>query len=257
MEKKTNSEPGKTRLFKGLQDYSAWTPGEAAKNAETRAATFGFIAALLNQTPDADLILGLRTTDFNTFIDSIPDHDTPSNIKQGLTELSEFTQETTKMPASETALMLAKDWTRLFRGVSPGYGPAPPYEGLYMSNDELGLDIIQAVNHWYLENAVGVDSDHPDRPDYLGLELDFVRHLSELEARAWEEGDEKVATDYFQRRALFITEHIAPWVSRFCKEAKPYAKTGFYRGLIKIIQGAIAPTGEKGDDGRTQTPIPS
>ncbi|MFC1823988.1 molecular chaperone [Thermodesulfobacteriota bacterium] len=222
------------------------TPGEALKNAETRAATFGFMAFLLNQTPDDDLILGLRTTDFNTFIDSIPDHDPSQDIKHGLTELFKFTQETSKIPSNDAALMLAKDWTCLFRGVSPGYGPAPPYEGLYMSGDELGLDIIQTVNHWYLENGVRVDSDHPDRPDYLGLELDFIRHLSEIEARAWAEGNETEATKHFQRNTLFIAEHIAPWVSRFCEEAMGFAKTGFYRGLIKIIQGAIADYTEHG-----------
>ena len=212
---------------------------QAEKNAEARAAIFGFIASLLNHAPDSDLIQGLRAADISVFLESIPERDPSRDIKQGLSELSEFMGATAEMPASETALLLAEDWTRLFRGVRPGYGPSPPYEGLYRSDDHLGVDAIQAVNHWYLENDVGVDTEHPDRPDYLGLEMDFIRHLSELEARGWGIGNREEATEYLERGNLFFAEHIATWVPYFCEEAMGFAKTGFYRGLIKMIQGVI------------------
>ena len=98
---------------------------------------------------------------------------------------------------------LAVDWTRLFRGVQPGYGPPPPYEGLWRGCDPLVA--LQAVARVYREQGVGpAGGSAGNRLDYLGLELDYLRYVCEQQALAYEQGEEVAIERWSEAEAAFV-----------------------------------------------------
>jgi TorA maturation chaperone TorD len=78
-----------------------------------------------------------------------------------------------------------------------------------------------------------------NRPDYIGVEFDFLRYLSRRELDAWEQGDEALALHYRETACAFIAEHMVPWVGRFCELAIAEAQTDFYRGVARVTKGVI------------------
>ncbi len=230
-----------------MQDTKTYSNTEKVRDAETRAEMFGFIASMLNRKPGAELVRRLRSAGSEAFAGLIPDGDSSGSVGHGFLDMADFVEETEDYPEDEVEKMLAIDWTRLFRGVSPGYGPPPPYESVYIDQDKSGIEIIQSVRRWYMENGAGIDRRQPNRPDYLGLQIDFLRYLAEQEQKAWDHGYSDEALDFLKKSIQFIAEHITPWAHEFCEQAIGFADTGFYRGLIQITGEIIsgANTAEK------------
>ncbi len=209
---------------------------EAAGNAATRAEMFGFMAAMLNRKPGAELVQKLRAVGSESFAGLIPDEDHSTAFGRGLLDMSQFVEEASGLAEDDVVKALAIDWTRLFRGVSPGYGPPPPYESVYLDQDKSDIEIIQKVGRWYVENGVKIDRHQPNRPDFLGIQIDFLRHLAEQEQDAWKYGNSDDAMDCLNKSSCFVSEHMASWVHKFCRQAMDYAETGFYKGVIRIIE---------------------
>jgi TorA maturation chaperone TorD len=208
----------------------------AAQYAGQMASIFQFLANVMNRLPDASLIEDLRLMAKNGFPEDLPKMGLGPSVRQGFYEISLFLDNLPQQSDQEVETTLAVDWTCLFRGVRPGYGPPPPYEGIYINRDRIGVETIQAVNSWYQKYQVGLSDQIQNRPDYLGFEFDFLRFLFEHEAVAWQKGDYKHAVNYHQDAMLFATEHIAGWVPLFVAAALPHAETGFYKGFLRIVE---------------------
>jgi TorA maturation chaperone TorD len=132
---------------------------------------------------------------------------------------------------------LAVDWTRLFRGLRPGYGPPPPYEGVYLGGD--GLQAIQAVARFYHSHGLGPADGAGNRPDYIGLELDFLRHACEQQAGALEKGETGEAEKWQEVEESFLEEHTGKWIGAYCERAIAEARTDFYRGTLRLMGAMI------------------
>jgi TorA maturation chaperone TorD len=155
-------------------------------------------------------------------------------------EVVNFVEATRTHPEAAVQETLAVDWTRLFRGVTPGYGPIPPYEGLFTDEASTHLALMHAILALYLENGAALTGIVPNRPDYLGLELAFAGFLNEAAAAAWARGEAEAAAALADRAAAFVAEHPARWAHRYFEQALPKAQTGFYRGLLRLIQAMLA-----------------
>ena len=76
---------------------------------------------------------------------------------------------------------LAREFTRLFRGVRPGYGPKPPYESLYRGEKTVMGDIAGEVKTRYREAGLSVEARFKgEPPDHISFELFFLNHLQLL-----------------------------------------------------------------------------
>jgi len=213
---------------------------EVAKRARVRADVYSLLASLFNQRADAELVQRLRTAGADSFLTVTQGDDITSELREGLHEIAGFVQNTAEQPEDDVLEMMVIDWTRLFRGVSAGYGPPPPYEGLYTAGESDNLRVPRIVSHCYSENGADIGPESPNRPDYIGLELDFLRFLAELEAQAWEEGNEEQALRYLNTAKTFLSEHLGLWHGKFCDVAIKHAKTRFYRGVLLMTKGAIS-----------------
>lgn len=226
------------KIIQAEQPEDAADPQEVnpAQDTHTRAQAYGFLATLCNQRPDEHLVQRLRAADLQS--SPTPSALSPQNeALDGVRLISQFIQSTRQLSDKHVEELLAVDWTRLFRGVAPGYGPPPPYEGVYARGDD--LQTIQAVAHCYREQGVQPIEEGANRPDYLGLELDFLRFACEQQAEAWERGDPDAADHWQQVEQQFLQEHPGKWAHQYCQAALQQAKTDFYRGFCYLIQSVL------------------
>lgn len=212
---------------------------ELAESAQTRAGMYSFLANLFNQRPDLELVRRLREMGPEGFSIGASQAEISSEVEEGLQEMASFIDDTQGQPEEQVEQDLAVDWTRLFRGVSPSYGPPPPYEGVYIEGAGSPSDILQAIMQVYHKFSVDVDEKAANRPDYIGIELDFLRYLNESEAGAWQEGDEEKALDFQGAQKDFLSRHLGRWAEKFCDRAMEEAKTGFYRGFIRLTRAVL------------------
>ena len=153
--------------------------------------------------------------------------------------MASYIDVTQDLPEGEVEQNLAVDWTRLFRGVSPGYGPPPPYEGVYGEGAANPSEVLQSIMQTYHEYSVDVDAKAANRPVYIGMDLDFLRYLNECEADAWEQGGYQTSLDYQAAQKDFLFKHLGRWAEKFCDQAIQQAKTDFYRGFLRLTRDVL------------------
>ena len=101
------------------------------------------------------------------------------------------------------------------------------------------------VQRKYAEAGVGVPTECKEPPDYIGLELDFMRFLAEKEAESWRKKERDNALGYLNMEGDFLEEHITKWVPRFCDKVIDMAELDFYRGIARMTKGFITDDREK------------
>jgi TorA maturation chaperone TorD len=212
---------------------------KAMESAQARAGMYSFLANLYNRRPDLDLVRRLREMGPEGFDIAIDRDDISPEVARGLQEMASYITVTQDWSEGEVEQELAVDWTRLFRGVSPSYGPPPPYEGVYSEGAGSPSDVLQAIMQTYHKNSVDVDENAANRPDYIGIELDFLRYLNESEVDAWDKGEQETALGYQTAQRDFLSKHLGRWMGKFCDVAMEQAKTDFYRGFIRLTKGVL------------------
>ncbi|OGO14965.1 MAG: hypothetical protein A2Z14_05510 [Chloroflexi bacterium RBG_16_48_8] len=229
----------KDEMMKPKKRSNPEVPFTAIEDAQARAGMYGFLATFYNQRPDKELVQRLRTVGIDSFVRMTEEEDASPDLVQGLSEMGQYIEATMDQEVGEVEQALGVDWTKLFRGISPGYGPTPPYEGIYQGGRQDQIEVLKQINRIYHENGVEIVEDSLNRPDYIGLELDFLRFLAEREVEAWEQEDEELALSNAEKARGFFQEHVGEWVSRFCDHALEHARTDFYRGFLRLTKGVM------------------
>ena len=210
-----------------------------AQIAQARAKTYSTLATVFSQKPDRTLVSNLITTGPAFFAELVREMGSNRDAQKGVSEISQFVAEVKNSPIEDTELALQVDWTRLFRGVQPGYGPIPPYEGLYMNQGENDLETMQAVAAFYSAYGVLPNEAAGNRPDYIGLELDFLRCTCEEQVEAWEKGDHELSDKWYSAEQNFVLMHLGRWGAAYCDRAIEEARTDFYRGFASLTKGLL------------------
>jgi TorA maturation chaperone TorD len=245
----TGTERQEGTINKGGDEYLLGP--DHAGTIRDRAGMFGFLGSLFNHRVDADFVGRLRGAGISSLLVDDRMENIRRNIRVGLDEMSGFIQAVDRKTDKEIEQELAVDWTRLFRGVSPEYGPPPPFEGLYVKGGTNSHEVLETVLKCYRENGFSPDPVFQNRPDYIGMELDFLGLLSEREAEALEAGDMSNASGYLKTVRSFLLEHLGTWCGDFCDRAIVHAKTGFYRGALQVTKGIVS--GEVDSEAPPQT----
>jgi TorA maturation chaperone TorD len=225
-------------LLKDNQSTEENRINDMTTEVRTRADAYGFLATLCNQRPDLDLVRRLRSLGGEGFLGQIDPESTAEDIRRGLDEMSNFIAGMEGQSDEEAEQALAVDWTQLFRGLRPGYGPPPPYEGVYWGSNE--KKVLQAVARCYQATGVAPFEKAANRPDYIGLELDFLRYLCEQQLEAQQKGDETQLETLQSAEHDFLKDHLGRWAAKYCEKAIEEAKTGFYLGFLHLIRGTVA-----------------
>lgn len=211
---------------------------DLAAAARRRAALYGFLAALINEQPDAPMVQRLRGLSLQPLFALVGGPAGSADARAGLEAIAAYKAETQGRDVDAAAQQLAVDWVRLFRGLRRGVGPVPPYESLY-TGDQQGMRVIGAVMSAYRRHGAVLRDDTNEQADHLGLELGFLGFLAECEAQAWDAGDETQAAALFEAADEFLRAHPRRWAGRFCDAAAAEAQTDFYRGALLLMKAVL------------------
>jgi TorA maturation chaperone TorD len=132
---------------------------------------------------------------------------------------------------------ISKDWTRLFRGVVRD-GILPPYESLYRAG-RLQKKPAQEINRLFSRMGIQVPEEWRQPPDYIGVELDLMRFLSDKEWRLRNDGEQSALREAVQEEKSFLEDHIALWVPVFCERMLEETREEYYRGLAHLTLGLV------------------
>jgi TorA maturation chaperone TorD len=220
-------------------DISGTNRVKYSQDADTWKRSFGTLAAIFNKSPDSALVHNLLSLGANFFFQLYPGDGLNIEIKEGLSEITHFVENNKAQSEKVVEQSLQVDWTRLFRGIQPGYGPEPPYEEVYLGEGESNFQVLEAVAGFYVQYGVSIAKNADNRPDYIGLEMDFMRYLCEQEVAAWKKGEKTQIQKWQIAEHDFLTDHLGRWVPSFCDRAIEEAKTDFYRGFVHLTKGTI------------------
>jgi DMSO reductase family type II enzyme chaperone len=133
---------------------------------------------------------------------------------------------------------LAEEYTYLFLRQAP----APPYETSHGRDRLHGRTRgLEEVRRYYTAFGFQVSVDHPDLPDHVGAELEFVGLLWAKEAYALDNGRADDALTCREARQCFIGRHMLPWLPRFRERLEQNARLGFYPALIDLALTVLSP----------------
>lgn len=215
-----------------------------AQAAEARERCYGLLASVYNSLPSASFIATLVRADVRSiFSSSLQSAAVPEplsqDIEQGLQSVEEFRNKIGKMQEAELLVRLGVERTRLFRGIKRGYGPPPPYESVYTGGRRVMGDEAQQIKNLYTEFGYPFSEATKELPDYVGLEIDFMRYLCGKEAQAWKAGNQSKAMSLLNIESDFMCKHVCEWVPRFCDEVLADAKETLYQGIARLTKAFI------------------
>lgn len=202
---------------------------EMFEKAANDAEIFSMLAAFYNYNPEQKIIEGASNLNY----EEISDED----VRLAVAKIRNYALSGFPHSSEEKLLNLKRDWTKLFRAVSPDYGPKAPYEEVYLAVKNPGL--IKELAALYLDADYTRYAELNNRHDYIGIQLDFVAFLSFQRANALKENNLKNYNKLTDLSHDFTVNHIASWFPKFCNEAFKHVRTDFYRGVLGLTYLAL------------------
>jgi TorA maturation chaperone TorD len=130
---------------------------------------------------------------------------------------------------------LAVEYTTLFIGPVQHLSP---HESVYKEGTLLGYSALR-VRRFYERCGYALSPGFKDMPDHLGVELEFMQHLTREESRCWRKGDKEKALEYRSLQRRFLEEHLVTWAPGFCIKVEKFAEHPFYKRMAALTREFI------------------
>ncbi|HAG50291.1 MAG: hypothetical protein A2X87_05095 [Deltaproteobacteria bacterium GWC2_42_51] len=130
---------------------------------------------------------------------------------------------------------LAEEYAALFilpGGVNPT--ESVTRAGLYMQ-----IYADQAVK-FYKQCGFILPDDFRGFPDHIGIELEFISHLSQKEASAYQNSGDDEAKRWIEFQKRFLENHLSKWAQEFAKKVATYSDKPFYQEMAKLLHEFIS-----------------
>ena len=158
--------------------------------------------------------------------------------EHGLELLRLLTEENRGSISEKEFAAINKDNLYLFIGVGPAL--APVWESVYFSKGRLLFqEQTLQVREWYASFGLQTERKHREPDDHIGLELGFIAHLATLALNSLEAGDQPAAEKNLQAQRDFLTQRLLRWEPAWAELVEKHAETNFYRGLARLMHGAL------------------
>lgn len=189
--------------------------------AAGRARTYGALSALYLAAPSEDLAEMIRAGGL-----AAEDSGSPLGAAAGA-----LTASFREAAALHLENELAAEHTRLF--VLPS--GVLPHESIYLDeNKRLGGRVTAGVQRYYENAAAKLTNACLDLPDHIGVELEFMSFLCDLEAQLREQADVAGLQKCLQIQHGFLTQHLLRWHQSFCAKVLASSNSGAYRALANL-----------------------
>lgn len=205
-----------------------------AEMAHGRAKIYDLLVGVFSNLPDRRFLAKIRGDDLNNVLNTLSDLNS-ARCRSGIDYIHSY-QSAIKTKSDEEILTeLSVDRTRILRGT--GHPDLkPPYEGLYKEGKDIGESVLE-VKRFYRNTGLLPDEAVHESPDYLCIELDFMKHLCLREEDQWSyNGDVNETVAYEEE---FLRKHLGSWISEFCCQVEKHALTDFYRGFALILEAVV------------------
>ncbi len=217
-------------------DLCQWLSSNSSSIAASRAEIYLSLSSLYLMPAGSEHIMLLQSASSSRLFNISGTSDS-NRLKTDFKHLGDVIQE--HLSSTERRTRLSIEWTKLFRGVKPGYSPLPPYESLYRDGWLIGSHTTD-IRDEYFESGFNLSNQWPgEPPDHIGLELGYLFFLSSREAEAWAEADIGEAHRLLDIESSFLKKHLAVWTSLLSEEIKQYDEIGFYRQVAEISEAWI------------------
>ncbi|MBT3766153.1 MAG: hypothetical protein HOB79_08060 [Rhodospirillaceae bacterium] len=198
-------------------------PKEMARMAVERNGLYRLLATVFRKEFTAELVRELKDPEFLRDLSEVgADIEVFSNLSPD----KEFLEE------------LSLEFSRLFMG--PGQHVSP-YESVHLGGEGASLWGPQTINvKKFIEQSGFVyETDYHGLPDHISVELEFMAHLTQLEAEAWEldQTDEAINSLLFQKE--FLERHLALWVTKFSAKVEELAEIPIYPQLATLTRDFV------------------
>jgi TorA maturation chaperone TorD len=134
------------------------------------------------------------------------------------------------------------DYERVFGLLASGN--CPPYETEYIDS-KLSFQRAQAladIAGFYRAFGWTPSSEHPERPDHIALELEFLATLCDMQARASQndvhDGEERAAVCR-DAQAKFLAEHLLWWAPAFARLLAHADPKGPYAAIGRFLTSLL------------------
>jgi TorA maturation chaperone TorD len=200
-------------------------PTEMAEMAGARETLYDLLVKIINHLPDEDFLSKIENRLFEEVFEGF----------SGVEYIKSYRSRMDGKSPDAIITELAVDRTKILRGT--GHKELkPPHEGCYKKESDIGSAAIK-VRSFYRKAGMLPDESIPESPDYLCVELDFMKNLCLREKEQWLSGEE--ASETLALEKGFLTEHLGCWMGDFCSVTKKHAMTDFYRGFCEILDEVI------------------
>jgi TorA maturation chaperone TorD len=186
---------------------------------------YDLMVRVFNELPDEAFLKKIETREFENLFREFP----------GAAHIRDYRLWMEKNPPETILNELSVDRTRILRGTGPK-DLKPPHEGCYKMDCDLGSAAIH-VKWFYRTAGLIPDTTVSESPDYLCVELDFMRHLCQREQRL--RSSNRDVTENVASQEAFLKKHLGRWVGDYCKQVQKHALTDFYRGFVLILNDFI------------------
>lgn len=210
------------------------TAEDLAALCESRGATYELIARLFRSEVDEALLAELMETDY-------PVSSGNALMDTGYYQIAKYLSNAWVDPL----MKLAVDYTRTFLGSGiDTYSAAYPFESVYTSEKRLLMqDARDEVLAIYRSCGLEKSESWTVGEDHIAVELEFMRVLAHRTAAALRAGDEERAFSLISTQRNFMDDHLATWVPVFANEARRFADTLFYQGVVNLAEGFLEEDG--------------
>lgn len=219
----------------------SWNTEDLREHASVRAAFCSLLSACFIERPDEAFVDRLLSDTFASALEAfVKEGEASEDVLAGIARMSDYIESAKTSERGTVSNELGVDRTKLYRGVAPNYGPLPPVETVWTSDAIRDGSILHKLIVEYDSSNMKVSAEATERPDYLGIELEYYRRLIVGEENAWSECKVEDAQALLAKQKSFLAAHLENWVPRFIESALPEAKTDFYRGHLLLLKGFLS-----------------
>lgn len=112
---------------------------------------------------------------------------------------------------------------------------AVPHESFYLDeNKRLGGRITAGVQQCYDHAHAYTTRECLELPDHIGVELEFMAFLCDLEEQLWAIPDPAGAAKCLEIQRSFLDEHLLRWYRPLCEKVQGEASLELFRSLARL-----------------------
>jgi TorA maturation chaperone TorD len=146
-----------------------------------------------------------------------------------------------RLPKSE------REWNEQYESAFGllGGSKCPPYETEFVASKLTfqRSNMLADVAGFYHAFGFQVSTTHPDRPDHVTLQLEFMAQLLQLEWQARHSAGKEPgsrAEICYEAARRFLREHVAWWVPTFSRMLERQDPDGFYAEIAHFLAALVA-----------------